>query len=63
VLLSMLFGNTVFLTIDVISVLHCPREPGKQTVTIIRVVVDYSLFIIAALILCYCIIKVGFNTK
>ena len=48
----------MFLAADVVNTFYGKNDSGKQTFTIVRVVVDYILFLIAALVLCYCIVKV-----
>ena len=54
-------SNVIFLSANIscsiIYSLH-PDAPYQQTVTYVRVSINYSIFLIAALVLCYCIIKV-----
>jgi len=57
ILFVVIFCNIVFLTTDIVSSFYGLHASGKQTYTIIRVVVDYLMFMFAALVLCYCIIK------
>eukprot|EP00794_Sanderia_malayensis_P019954 gene19954-21908_t len=54
--------NTVFLVTNMTSsFLYCkePKAAYQQTITIVRVSLDYTLFFISALILCWCIIRLS----
>jgi len=60
VFVTIFISNLIFLTANVsCSVVYSfrPNAPYQQTVTYIRVSINYSIFLITALALCYCIIK------
>lgn len=60
VFITIFISNVIFLTANIsCSVVYSfrPNAPYQQTVTYIRVSINYSIFLIAALVLCYCIIK------
>lgn len=53
-------SNVIFLTANIsCSVVYSlrPNASYQQSVTYVRVSINYSIFLIAALVLCYCIIK------
>jgi len=59
-LIAIFISNVLFLAANISSSIFYalnPKSGYQQTVTIIRVCVDYTIFLIAALVLCYCIIK------
>ena len=62
VFVGIFISNVIFLSANIsCSVIYSirPNAPYQQTVTYIRVSINYSIFLIAALLLCYCIIKVS----
>ncbi|XP_057315780.1 G protein-coupled receptor 137Ba-like [Hydractinia symbiolongicarpus] len=57
VFVVILLSNVLFLAANISSSLYNPSRKYAQTVVILRVSLDYSIFLCAALVLCYCIIK------
>ncbi len=54
--------NTVFLVTNITSSFLYYKEPKasyQQIITIVRVSLDYTLFFVSAVILCWCIIRVS----
>jgi len=60
VFVGIFISNVIFLSANIsCSVIYSirPNASYQQTVTYVRVSINYSIFLIAALLLCYCIIK------
>jgi hypothetical protein len=60
VFVGILISNVIFLSANIsCSVIYSlrPNASYQQTVTYVRVSINYSIFLLAALLLCYCIIK------